>query len=379
VFSEAAWCEWLAADLGAHPHLVPTVKSDPPRVLLNADDGDLARIAVVLDEDLSPSFAIDFFEASARVDEAADAAVDAIVRVAKTAGVATTRIRSTAATVRDAARLRGYEGPLRGTLCRTGATEPRAILAELEAMLPGVSLHLVTQGRAARALSRSRAGLRDATELVVHAPGTSEFHCTMPGEDLMVELVARVIDITIAVRRRFPHELEGMRSVRLDVASRGNKTGRVGGEAQLAAAIHLNAAFLTRAGLARLRTQAQARRPSNTRSATVPGIYNAVDGTTAHELWHQIEGSFQAGRYRDSIEFRRRLGEFLGVDTLEHAFHPGTPSHDQLVRDVSGYAGTRAFEATAEMFKLWWCRGESCAPTVAFFGELLDEFFPQAV
>ena len=70
--------------------------------------------------------------------------------------------------------------------------------------------------------------------------------------------------------------------------------------------------------------------------------------------------------------------------TLEHA-RPGgggggppqwRAAHDRLVDQVSAYAGTNTHEASAEMFKLWWCGGPSVSPLVGFFGRLVDEFLP---
>ena len=81
----------------------------------------------------------------------------------------------------------------------------------------------------------------------------------------------------------------------------------------------------------------------------------------AHELWHVIERSFEARRYRDSIELRRRLGEFLGVATLEYVVRPrredagrGEAAQVQLRDQVSAYATTNPREATAELFQAWW-------------------------
>ena len=52
------------------------------------------------------------------------------------------------------------------------------------------------------------------------------------------------------------------------------------------------------------------------------------------------------------------------------------PSRPRLVDEVSEYATTNPREATAEMFKLWWCRDGAPSPVVARFGELIEEFFP---
>ena len=111
--------------------------------------------------------------------------------------------------------------------------------------------------------------------------------------------------------------------------------------------------------------------------------FTAIDATTAHEMWHLVEATFEAKRYKESVEFRRQLGFHLGVATLEQAvkghgrYAPDSwkAASKLLAEEVSLYATTNAKEATAELFKAWWCRTGDLAPVVARFGELLDEFF----
>jgi hypothetical protein len=80
------------------------------------------------------------------------------------------------------------------------------------------------------------------------------------------------------------------------------------------------------------------------------------------------------------------LGEELGVATFEHALRGGEAgappewrsARARIVREVSVYATTNQREATAEMFKLWWCSAPEAppAPLVACFGRLIDRFYP---
>jgi hypothetical protein len=124
----------------------------------------------------------------------------------------------------------------------------------------------------------------------------------------------------------------------------------------------------------------KAKRPEN-RPAAVRSGFTALDGTVAHEAWHQIEAGFAARRLADRTELRHQLGLSLGVETLEQAIkggHPRAPehwraAHVRLRQLVSPYAATNPVEATAEMFKLWWCRISN--PVVDRFGELLQELF----
>ena len=50
----------------------------------------------------------------------------------------------------------------------------------------------------------------------------------------------------------------------------------------------------------------------------------------------------------------------------------------RIVAEVSPYATTNIREATAELFKLWWCASPQSppAPLVARFGALLDRYYP---
>jgi hypothetical protein len=89
---------------------------------------------------------------------------------------------------------------------------------------------------------------------------------------------------------------------------------------------------------------------------------------------------FQGRRYATSIELRRALGVELGVETLEQALRGadrGAPpawraARRRLIEEVSPYAATATQEATAEMFKLWWCRVGDPGPLIVRFGELVE-------
>jgi hypothetical protein len=115
-------------------------------------------------------------------------------------------------------------------------------------------------------------------------------------------------------------------------------------------------------------------------SAGVPAPFNQIDATTAHEIWHQMDGAIEARRSMDGIDLRRRLGEALGVETLEQAVNGARPrsperwkvAHARLVDEVSAYGATAPVEATAEMFKLWWCAVGEPTPIVRRFGELIE-------
>jgi hypothetical protein len=237
-------------------------------------------------------------------------------------------------------------------------------------------------GRLARRLA---SGVGDTLEVVISwAPGQTFVISAPDRYDLMPEPLALTADTAAAVLRRFPHQAAAVTLVSFDQALYGLKEGLYAGVAVGSVpAIHLMIGFVTvEAFLQTLPQNDEPLRLSST--AQVPPPFTPVDAVVAHELWHRIESVFEANHYRSSIEFRRQLGLHLGVATLEHAVKgaeatappPWRTAHRRLVDEVSAYAGTAQKEATAEMFKLWWCRTGPVSRVVARFGELVDQFFP---
>jgi hypothetical protein len=196
-------------------------------------------------------------------------------------------------------------------------------------------------------------------------------------DDLLVESVARCIEMTIEIARRCGRAASGVRRVSFDYSDSQLLGGRHAGSAdRVSGTIHMNASLASIEGLTAMETM-RARRGGGG-SAGVPPPFNAIDGTTAHEMWHQMEGAIEARNAMDGIDLRRALGEALGVETLERAVNGGRSrvpdawraAHARLVDEVSPYAATAPVEATAEMFKLWWCGGGDLSPIVRRFGEL---------
>ncbi len=197
--------------------------------------------------------------------------------------------------------------------------------------------------------------------------------------DLLIESVARCIDTTIAIRRRFGRVAATARRLSFDHADYQLLHGHHAGSADRSSGlIHMNASFASLEGLMAME-QLRAERTGGG-SAGVPAPFNQIDGTTAHEIWHQMDGAIEARRSMDGIDLRRRLGEALGVETLEQAVNGARPrspdawkvAHARLVDEVSAYAATAPVEATAEMFKLWWCATGEPTPIVRRFGELIE-------
>jgi hypothetical protein len=197
--------------------------------------------------------------------------------------------------------------------------------------------------------------------------------------DLLVEQVARSVDTITSIQEHFGSAVPPLRMA-FDHADFGLRHGTTSGEAAGGGEIHINASWVNVEGLLAFRRPRADAPPRFAPSARPVAIYNNLDGTTAHEAWHQIDFMFQGRHYATSIELRRALGEELGVETLEQALRGadrGAPpawraARQRLIEEVSPYAATATQEATAEMFKLWWCRVGDPGPLIVRFGELVE-------
>jgi len=237
-----------------------------------------------------------------------------------------------------------------------------------------------------RLAKRLVGGVGDTLEVIIErAPGRTYIISVPDRSDLMPEAVALAGDTATSVLNRFPDQAFAVKFVYFDRASYGLKSGRHAGETEGSApAVRLNVNFVAFEEQLKMMSErdAKQRRPT---SARPPPPFTAVDATVAHELWHKIESVFEAQHYKASIDFRRQLGLHLGVETVEQAVKGGPnnapatwkKAYRRLVDEVSPYAVTNRREATAELFKLWWCRGGTTTPVVARFGELIDEFLPR--
>lgn len=284
--------------------------------------------------------------------------------------------------VRDQARRAGWTGPLRGPLRYTGAPGPVETVAAVGALVP--LLRVTEKPTSARfvdrMLRRAVTGVEHIAEIVVaDRSGLDPFRVSYPDrDDLLVEELARVIDVAAAMRGRFGDALAHVRLVAIDLGQQGFASSHVAGTASpILGNVHLNASFFLPDGLVTLAAAREARDPREQRPAPARPMLagtSTIDGTMAHELWHQVELAFTSRRYRDSIAFRQAVGAYFGVETLEHAVTRPGPAHDRLVHEVSEYGATKAIEATAEMAKLWWYGVDT--PVVRHFASVVDDFFP---
>jgi hypothetical protein len=290
--------------------------------------------------------------------------------------------------VRHVARGHGFTGALRGPLVPaasgpwTDLDNTAALRDALADLLPGIDVGAERQAGATRSLLRRAAsGVPNLVNLFAApdaaAPPT-RFSVPLRS-DLLVESIARCIDTVTAIRRRFGRVASTARRVSFDHSDFQLLTGHHAGSADRSSGIiHMNASMASVEGLTAMETVRAQRGGGGATAVAAP--FNHIDGTTAHEMWHQMEGTIEARRAMEGIELRRRLGEALGVETLEQAVNGGRArapdawkrAHARLVEEVSAYAGTAPVEATAEMFELWWCSGDDLTPIVRRFGELAE-------
>jgi hypothetical protein len=372
------------ADTTPHLEIRPD-RSLAGRVQAWRGDALVASFHVVDDDGSQPVIDIQVHGRSATLDDA-----EAIVRAARELTWGRVPVLEvTDLLVRHEARRVGFTGALRKRLsivrpapAAVGAHDdlrPRwELLRDLvQELVPGVAVAGRPAGGVVR---RATSGLAGMVDLAVRPPDGGPLVVSCPDrEDIVPEAVALAIDTVAAIRSRFPIARTAVRRVSFDHSRRGLRQVKWAGLAHPnLATIHLNASLASTAGL-----DAVARRPpSPIPPARVPPPATTVDSVVAHECWHQMEAAMEARWYRDTMELRRRLGQYFGVATLEHAVLGGAPgapedwrrAHTQLVDEVSPYGGTARREATAEMFKLWWCSpADRRTPAVDHFAAVVTD------
>jgi hypothetical protein len=240
------------------------------------------------------------------------------------------------------------------------------VLADrVAALVPGVTVRARPAGSVRRFFRASAARIDDVVLLdVVAGPDAPPLRVRVPDHpDLRIAGVAEVVATTVEVRRAFGSHASHITEVSFDLGEPGFRSNRVAGVAHNNLGhFHINAGLVL-----------GAERP----------LRYSLAGTTAHECWHQIEHVFELRRFSDSIEFRRILGNYFGVETLEQVLtgHERGASREQRIafqrlgNEVSAYATTKRIEATAEMMKIWWCSKPPRSPIATLFGQLMARYF----
>jgi hypothetical protein len=340
-------------------------------------------------------------DAAPASEEGLVAVLKAVVERSIAGGATDVELHGTSLLLRHEARRLGFRGPLHAPLRARVGDVGRPVAgpdpatgsgpddrAQWLAAALGEFGVTATPARRARPLGRLakrlKGGVGDPLEVVCAWAPDRTFSISVPDRpDLMPEPIALAATTTTNVFHRFSAFAAAVAVVRFDYGVYGLKEGHYAGVAAGSdPSIYLAIDFVAAEGA--LATWQSRGRSEGTITPEAPASCTPVEEVVAHELWHRIEFVFDARDYRSSLDFRRQLGLALGVETLEHALKGGATTappawqtaHRRLVDEVSDYAATNVREATAEMFKLWWCRGETCSPIVVRFGELVDEFLP---
>jgi hypothetical protein len=303
------------------------------------------------------------------LDEPPRASCDQLLDWLEARGATTLHAR--ALLLRHVARQRGYTGALRASL-RRGEDAPGDVLAQTQALLPGCAVTVAPHGRLRGIVASLVSGLADMTRLRADpGDGRPVVTAAVPERaDVNAEAIAMALDVTLSVHARFGAASRHVDTISFDHSSHGMATGTTGGEAaRQLGQIHVNADYV----LAQGRELDPARPRGGVTS--VPEPWSTVDAITAHELWHKIEMAWDTERFAETIEFRRAVGGIFGKETLEKVFTDGD-ARAILARAVSAYATTNRLEASAEMFKQWWCGPPPKGSVPEQFGAIVSRFFP---
>ena len=279
--------------------------------------------------------------------DGARALVDAVVDVGETKADGPPLVYVHDELVRNEARAKGWTGGLREPLTRPApgaanpstdgrptAEDPR--IAAVAALLPGTSVR--RGGFSRHMLTLKLAGADGRTRIRLRLPDR---------DDLMAETIASAADTTLAVKRRFGRMASGVHALAFDHGGGQFADGSVAGSAESGTGtIFLNTNLAFADDLVEQRRRAAASGGRGV-SAVVQPPFTALEGVTAHELWHNLDATIQStpGQY---VEFNRVLGDELGVATFEYTLRGGEASAPpewraarmRIVQEVSVYTTT---------------------------------------
>ncbi|MBK5288930.1 MAG: hypothetical protein JJE46_10725 [Acidimicrobiia bacterium] len=295
--------------------------------------------------------------------------------------------------VRAIARANGYSGGLRSVLGWSPSSGPIAAteqfddartVARLEQLLPEVRITVSSGSFLARSVRRLETG-RSLTRIVTATRGSEPVSAMASvGPDLMIESLAAALDTLLVLADRIPQLARSLPRIVFGTSGRDMATGRVSGAAG-GSRVWLNPAHVDRAAYEELARIPQPGAPGGAprRPPRQPHTgFLPVDSVVAHEIGHVVDERARSGRWSSSTEFRRAVGEALGVESVEMALlgaRPGAEpervrAYEDLVEQISAYATTSAVELFAEIFAAW--REDSEVPVVRAFARLMESRYP---
>lgn len=343
--------------------------------------GDALRVEVV------PARSFGFLRADV------DSLIEHIRAEAQTRAVPTVTLATKDPFLRSHAVAQGATGTLRSDLTLplvdTPAdalrADPEPVDQRIRRWLPDGHVDTTRGSPLIRTLRRVQSGLSHNVRITARR-GDVEVSAVVPaGPELMAESLAAALDTMIRISERFPGLARQFHHLVFATSGYGMVTGRVSGEAG-GGRISINPAHVdgrayealaARAGPTTAPTGGPRRLP---RPAS--GTFLPVDKVVAHEIGHCVDELAQSGRLSSATEFRRLIGEAVGVESVEFALRGERPHAEpawvaaraELVAQVSDYATTNPVELFAELFSAW-IEGES-TPAVDAFGELMNARYP---
>ena len=275
---------------------------------------------------------------------------------------------------RTEARLAGWTGPLRAPLrpparCRPGASGWFRRSRSVQDLLPGVDV-------SRRGFGRTVLHLR-----TVAADGGFRMRLKVADRpDVMPEMLAAALDTAFAVRRRFGRMASGVHTISIDDGAGGFDDHTTAGSTQRHR--HLLPRHQPRVRRRDRPTGSAAvagggcRRRCPARGSRSTASSRTSTGTTSTPRWRRRRRCTSSSTAPSvwSSASRRSSTRCAGVSRRARVAR----RFRRIVAEVSPYATTNMREATAELFKLWWCASPQSppAPLVAWFGALLDRFYP---
>lgn len=285
------------------------------------------------------------------------------------------RLRARDGVLRDRARARGYDGPLRADLVFAGrVTEER-----LDGYLPKTAVTVARESVWRRGTRRLASGVGDLRRIVATRDGTTVEVIAPLGPTTMLESVAATLDTLLRVSARIGPLTARIPPITFAVPDQRTAVGHVAGS-NAGSAIALSPWYVDRAAVDRVR----ARLDEGGRSAfrtprRVDSEWLAIDAVVVHEIGHSLDDAGSFGALSDTTEWRRALGGALGIVSIEPAVLPRTAAdetaHRALVEQLSAYATTNCQELFAEAFEAWYFGGRN--PVVDAFAAELHRRYPE--
>ncbi|MGZ4714126.1 MAG: hypothetical protein ACXV9S_14260 [Acidimicrobiia bacterium] len=314
-----------------------------------------------------------------------------VLAAVPTGGAATVTLETMDPALRHVARAAGFGGALRAPLVRDAGVPPSAVsssgtdpAAAVAAFLPDAEISVTGARSPQRVLRFLATGLDRSVRIEARRDGTAAAVVTPLGPSALPEPIAATLDTLLALHRRLGAVADRVPPVRFAVSDARIADGHVAG-ANAGGGIVLSPMYVDATELERIRGRRDARDPAARGPRRPLGRQFAIDLVVVHEAGHSIDQAVRSGRLSDTAEFRRAVGEAVGIPSIELAFRADwldaeaswRDARDRVVDEISAYATTNCVELFAEVFVAWWTGADS--PVVRAFDGVLRSRYPELV